>query len=235
VLLTLDPDRRVIGEERYRSLDDLTRCSPDGTLPSGWWDSLQVPDPVRVVRTGTLQAQGSEVEVFNGTPGLEGMIAWGFDQFWSSGFGTPKVTRVVFYDKQVDRCEGIIGMILADVVTLCFDAYEACRDQPCSTWQPIAKRTVLHELAHAWMAEHVDQTTIKEFLQTTGLPTWASTKHLWAERGAELGADTIAWALMDEPTNIYRQSRALACPRLADYFEVLTGRRPPAPTLTCPS
>ena len=139
-----------------------------------------VPDPVLVERTGTLAVGDLEIEVYNGTPGLEGLITWSFAQFRAQGLGTPKVRRVTFHDNQVDKCEGVAGLILGDVVTLCFDSAAACLDQGCTTWQTWAKEIALHELAHAWMDEHLTPEAIEQFQTATGMPTWSG-------RGARMG------------------------------------------------
>ena len=52
---------------------------PTDPEPSGLLASVQVE------RTGTLFVGDLEVEVDNGTPGLEGLIAWSFAQFHAHG------------------------------------------------------------------------------------------------------------------------------------------------------
>jgi hypothetical protein len=56
----------------------------------------------------------------------QGLIVWSFDQFRTHGLGTPKVRRVTFQEKQIDKCEGVAGPILGDVVTVCFGSAAAC-------------------------------------------------------------------------------------------------------------
>jgi hypothetical protein len=208
-------------------MDDLLRCQ--GGLPPGWWDSMVVPDPVLVERTGALTVGDLEIEVYNGTPGLEGLITWSFAQFRSHGLGTPNVRRVTFHKNRIDKCEDVTGLILGDAVTLCFDAAAACMDQDCTDWMCWAKNTTLHELAHAWMDEHLTTETIEQFMSVTGMPTWSSSKRAWGDRGVELAAETIAWATSDEPVRVNPKLGAPSCDELAQYYQVLTGR-PPRPT-----
>ena len=130
-VLHLGRDGLIRAEERFHRIDDLQRCQ-GGTLPPGWWDSTVVPDPVLVERTGSLAVGDLEIEVYNGTPGLESLITWSFAQFRAHGLGTPKVRRVTFHDNQIDKCEGVAGLILGDAVTLCFDSAAACLDQGCT-------------------------------------------------------------------------------------------------------
>ncbi len=228
-VLQLGRDGLIRAEERFHRIDDLQRCSADGALPPGWWDAAVVPDPVRVERTGTLAVGDLEIEVYNGTPGLEGLITWSFAQFRAHGLGAPKVRRVTFHDNQVDKCEGVAGLILGDVVTLCFDSTAACLDPGCTTWDTWVREITLHELAHAWMDEHVTPEVIEQFQTATSMPTWSDPEHAWGDRGIELAAETIAWAMMDGPVRVNPKLGPRTCDELAQYYEILTGR-PPEPT-----
>jgi hypothetical protein len=228
-VLQLGPDGLIQAEERFHRIDDLQRCSADGALPPGWWDSAVVPDPVPVERTGTLAVDDLEIEVYNGTPGLQDLITWSFAQFRVHGLGTPQVRRVTFHNNQTDRCEEVVGLILGDAVILCFDSAASCQDQGCTTWKPWAKQTTLHELAHAWMVEHLTPEVIDQFKTATAMPTWSSSEHPWGQRGVELAAETIAWATSDQPVQVNPKLGSHTCDELARYYQILTGR-PPEPT-----
>jgi hypothetical protein len=230
-VLQLGPDGLIRSEERFHRIDDLQHCQ--GALPPGWWDSAVVPDPVLVERTGGLAIDGLEVEVYNGTPGLEGLITWSFTQFRAHGLGTPMVRRVTFHDKQIDKCERIAGVILGDVVTLCFGSAAACLDGNCTAWQTWAKKAVLHELAHAWIDEHLTAEVIERFLRVTGKPTWASSTQTWGDRGVELAAETIAWALTDQPSRVNPKLGPHTCDEVAQYYQILTGHTPEPAPLGC--
>ena len=229
-VLHLSRDGLIQAEERLHRIDDLQHCSADGALPPGWWDTTVVPDPVLVQRTGTLTVGDLEVEVYNGTPGLEDLITWSFARFRARDLGTPNVRRVTFHNNRIDNCEDFTGMILADAVTLCFDsATAACQDQDCTTWAPWTKQTTLHELAHAWMDEHLTTETIEQFQTATAMPTWSDPKHPWSQRGVELAAETIAWATSDQPVQVNPKLGSHTCDELAQYYQILTGR-PAEPT-----
>jgi hypothetical protein len=228
-VLQLDRDGLIQAEERFQRIDDLQRCSSDGSLPPGWWDSAVVPDPVPVEHTGTLTVDDLEIEVYNGTPGLESLITWSFAQFRTHGLGTPQVRRVTFHNNQTDGCEDVVGLILGDAVILCFDSAASCQDQDCTTWKPWAKQTTLHELAHAWMVEHLTPEVIEEFRNATGMPTWSDQAHPWGQRGVELAAETIAWATSDQPVTVNPKLGSHTCDQLTRYYQILTGRPPPPP------
>ena len=230
-VLQLGPDGLIRAEERFHRIDDLQRCQ--GALPPGWWDSAVVPDPVLVERTGGLTVDGLEIEVYNGTPGLEGLITWSFAQYRAHGLGTPMVRRVTFHDKQIGKCEGLAGLILGDVVTVCFGSAAACLDQGCTVWQTWAKKAVLHELAHAWMDEHLTAEVIARFLAVTGKPTWASSTHEWGDRGVELAAETLAWAMTDQPSRVNPKLGPHTCDELTQYYQILTGRTPEPTPPSC--
>jgi hypothetical protein len=223
-VLQLGRDGLIRSEERFHRIDDLQRCH--GALPPGWWDSVTVPDPVLVERTGSLPVGDLEIEVFNGTPGLDGLITWSFDQFRAHGLGAPEVRRVTFHDNQIDKCEGVTGLILGDAVTLCFDSATACRDRACTAWDTWVQKTTLHELAHAWMDEHLTPQVITQFLTATGKPTWSAPEHPWGDRGVELAAETIAWTMVDQPIPVNPKLGPHSCDELARYYELLTGRTP---------
>jgi hypothetical protein len=225
-VLQLSRDGLIRAEQRFHRLDDVQRCL--GALPPGWWDSAVVPDPVLVERTGTLRIGDQEIEVYNGAPGLDDLIEWSFDQFRAHGLGTPKVRRVTFYNTQVDKCEGVAGLILGDAVTLCFGSAAACQDPDCTTWDAWVQKTSLHELAHAWMDEHLTPEVVERFLMVTGMPTWSSSTRSWRERGVELAAETIAWAMNDQSIPVNPKLGPRSCDELAQYYEILTGR-PPEP------
>jgi hypothetical protein len=227
-VLHLGREGLIEAEERFHRIDDLQRCR--GALPAGWWDTAVVPAPVRVERTGTLTVDGLEVEVYNGTPGLQDLITWSFARFRDHGLGTPNVRRVTFHNNQTDRCEDVVGLILGDAVTLCFDSTTAaCRDPDCTIWEPWAKQATLHELAHAWMDEHLSTETIEEFQTATAMPTWSGPKHPWGQRGVELAAETIAWATSDQPVTVNPKLGSHTCDGLTRSYQILTGR-PPEPT-----
>jgi hypothetical protein len=232
VVLELGPRGRVVSEQRYHRAQDLSRCAMNMTPVDAWWTTLDVPDPVPQVLTGTLQVGGQDVQVFNGTPQLEELIRWGFDRFAEAGLDPPRVSRVTSYNGWSDVCEGIHGLTLDDAIVVCFAGTSSWCADGCPQWCPLARRIMLHELGHAWMADHVDQSVIAEFLRVSGKPTWADRGVAWGERGVELAAETISWALMDDPAVFAAGLESFTCAEHAALFETLTGRRP-GPSAVC--
>jgi hypothetical protein len=223
VVLRLDPAGLVTDEQRHHRVDALTRCSADGTLPPGWWDDTVVPPAVTVVRTGVLVVDGRTVEVFNGTPGLERLLDWGFMRFAAAPLATPGVDRVTFLPADTDDCDAIKGSLWRGSATLCMTADAACLDAGCTRWRPWAKAVVLHELAHAWLAEAVGTAARNRFLDHTGLATWESRDVPWGERGAEWAAAILAWALTDEAHPVHPDLALPSCGERQELFTLLTG------------
>ena len=233
VVLTVDPAGAILREDRYHRVDDLFRCAPSGSLPTAWWDGLKVPDPIPNIRTATLDLGGNEIEVFNGTDQLEELLSWGFSRYEAAGLSAPTVSRVTSHHGWSDACSGVRGLTLNDAVVLCFQGTGLWCAHDCTQWEPEAKEVLLHELAHAWMAEHVDQAIIAEFLRVSGQATWADRDEPWKDRGVELAAETIAWALMDEPAPTLAGLGKRTCDQRAALYETLTGTAPGPDTPCC--
>jgi hypothetical protein len=77
VWLQLDPAGRIGSEARYHRLADLAACQPELDAPTGWWETLTIPEPISVALTGALDAGGTPVEVYNGSPELDALLEWG--------------------------------------------------------------------------------------------------------------------------------------------------------------
>jgi len=83
---------------------------------------------------------------------------------------------------------------------------------------------MLHELSHAWIAEHVTDAQVARVLALTDLESWYSRDVPWAERGVEFAAETMAWGLMD--TTFAVRLDDPPCALLHDVFVALTGAEP---------
>ena len=232
-VLRLDPQGLITAEQRYHRVDALLRCSADGALPSGWWDAITVPPAVTVAHSGTMNVTGREVEVYNGTAGLEGLAGWAFGRFAEAGLAVPAVDRVTFMTA-ADLCEGIRGLAGGGRVTLCYGADQVCLGEGCKQWRPYAKATALHEWAHQWIADRVDASTQQRLVEQAGLETWDSLDSAWGDRGVEWAAEIMAWGLMDEAYDINQDLGLPPCAERAALFGTLTGGRAPL-SATCPS
>lgn len=64
------------------------------------------------------------------------------------------------------------------------------------------EHTMLHELAHAWAYLNLTGGQMEAFVIEHGLDSWNDPDHAWARRGTEHVAETLAWALSDEPRHV---------------------------------
>jgi hypothetical protein len=144
-------------------------------------------------------------------------------RFAAVPLATPGVDRVTFLPADTDDCDAIKGYLWGGSATLCMTADAACLDAGCTRWRPWAKAVVLHELAHAWLAERVGPAARTRFLDHTGLATWESRDVPWGERGAEWAAAIFAWALTDEAHPPHPDLVLPSCEERQELFTLLTG------------
>ena len=220
-MLDLDADGLIVAEHRHHRGDDLVRCT-GGVLPTGWWDEVTLPPAVTIELTDTLDVAGHAVEVFNGTEGLSGLVEWAFGRFTSAGLPAPVVNSVTFLERRADKCDVIVGLIADREVTLCFMT-GICGNDACDRWTDAARTTALHELAHAWIDDHVSTDTRKAFLELAGLESWASADVAWGDRGVELAASTMAWGLLDVESSLNPKLGPRTCAELTELFTLLVG------------
>jgi hypothetical protein len=224
VALRLGDGGLITGEERYRRVDALRRCTDADTRPTGWWDEVSVPDPRTVTRTGAVTAQAQEVAIWNGSDGLEKLVGWGLQRYADAALVPPIATSVTFVPKGDDPWgrHGFAHGSKAGDVALPFTADDACGDdEACADWPTWAKATTLHELAHLWLVRSLSEAAKAEFLQRRGL-TWSDPALPWAQQGSEVAAETVAWGLMDEPSRVDLRLEGPSCQRLAEDFSLLT-------------
>lgn len=98
---------------------------------------------------------------------------------------------------------------------------QTCEDAACTQWRPVAGHTLLHEYAHAWMRDNLDEDTRQEFLQFSGLARWDDDNDDWADKGMEQAANAIAYGLLEEP-----RYRGATCEQSLAGYRLLTGQEP---------
>jgi hypothetical protein len=92
--------------------------------------------------------------------------------------------------------------------------------------QRLQLQALVHEMAHAWTDQNLDDAIRQAFVVLTGSDTWNRRSSDWQERGTERAADLITWALLDPPV-LFVEFDGMSCDVWAAAFEVLTDR--PAP------
>ena len=87
------------------------------------------------------------------------------------------------------------------------------------------KLCLLHEMAHAWLAQHLTTATRTAFLEHASLTTWWDAEVRWHERGVEYAAETLAWGLMDRRLRMVRIGDPTV-DHLETGYRLLTGAEP---------
>lgn len=233
VALSLDGER-VDREQRYHDIMSVRRCYDPTTLQPGWWDELPIPSTIVTERTGIVSYGDLTVEVFNGTPELDGFLRWGFSRYEAAGLPVPQVASVTFLSAR-EACYNLGGQASATEqgtsITLCRAPDDLCPDGACDDSPARHRQLWLHELAHSWLDEYTDEVTRATFLEMVGLTRWADRDDPWTDRGEERAADTLAFGLMDEPVELVPEFHA-DCDERTARFRILAGHDPLA---TCPS
>lgn len=153
------------------------------------------------------------------------LVEFGTDRFEAQGLELPEL-QFVFHDSLVP-CDGHKGRY--------------CRERGLVEMCSNDKRTLLHEMAHAWAGVNLKSTDREAFVELHGLDSWNGHEHAWERRGTEHVAETIAWALSDDPHHVkwvedlsdgtsHLEYRILTIDvdveTLMDSFRTLTGMSP---------
>lgn len=239
VLLEVNRLREIVAERRFHALDSVRVCGGADAIDDGWWTGLELPGRLSQRVTGHLTTPAGPVEIRHGTPELEVVTEWALGRFPATGLPAPEVT-VVSFDPYHPRCAELRGYCewchAGTTVVICVDAPgiawtppgdhdPTCPQGDCPAAAPSKRHVLLHELSHAWMATHLDQHTREVFTAHIGATSWDDRSTVWAQRGVERAADTLAWGLSGNP-----ETRLVVghpdCITLADGFRILTDADP---------
>ena len=144
------------------------------------------------------------------------LARWAFDRFDQAGLELPPLS-LSFHDDRTE-CEGHVGYFRPGTpasIDICGFNWNRFLVTP--------KKTILHELAHAWAHQTLDGETRDLFLDARGLDTWQDHSVPWEEQGIEHAAEVIAWGLIDEDLLLTSIGETDSV-QLAEGFELLTGR-----------
>jgi hypothetical protein len=114
------------------------------------------------------------------------LLEFGLARFASQGLELPEI-RFEFHPGPTD-CDGNTGFYVTETRTVAM----------CS----LDKKTMLHELAHAWAEVNLTVEEKEAFTRSYGLEAWNVATDPWTERGTERAAEIIAWALLDRSATI---------------------------------
>src|SRR5262245_12993765 len=155
---------------------------------------------------------GSGVEIEGGTPAQRTMTEQAAERFREAGLGEPTV--MIRFHEERDACDGRTGRSYGQTVDLCG-----------IHTNELSRRTVLHEMAHAWIDAHVTAGLEERFLRLRQLDRWNDHSDGWEQRGTEHAAEIIEWALAGQGSGIDLPSIPDNDPSgLAEGYQLLTGR-----------
>lgn len=147
------------------------------------------------------------------------LIDWAAGRFEQIGLELPQVEIVI--DADHERCDGAHGRFLGNdersQIILCLEHTESFGAELHR------RRTLVHELAHAWDHHRITDSERVRLVQVLGVDTWYGTDAEWDHRGAERFAETLVWGLYDQ-----RRRPVLidvSCADLHRDFVSLTGHR----------
>jgi hypothetical protein len=169
-----------------------------------------------VVLTLAMTRLETETRIIGGTPAQQVMARWAVGRFTESGMNLPSLE--VRFHRASTSCGGRMG------------SYRDGEADICGTHvNSMSRRTLLHEMAHAWVDANVSADLEARFLRLRQLETWNDHAVDWEERGTEHAAEIISWALNGQGTGTERPSIPRNDPeQLATAYALLTGH--PLPT-----
>ena len=224
-------DDVVSHEIRYTHVPAARRCLSD--LDGGWWTTFELPADLQNNVTEIVDSGGRTVELVNAEPIHADYVRWLIGMFIEGGLGPPDLSAVWFPPNP--HCVGeATGLAIgADAryegehtIVWCFDEGQLVQGAGRSGWAIGVILIGLHEFAHHWMLEFLDDETRTAFTELTGLPTWRDHAFSWDERAVERAAYTIAWGLAGNEDARYKFAPAPSCEELAARYEMLTRHSP---------
>lgn len=220
----------IVHERRFAHLESARRCGIE--VGDGWWTDFEMPRSLESNVTRVIDVAGGPVDLVNAESGHEALARWLVDRYGEGGLPLPDV-RAIWFPPSPD-CIGRSGLAIPDdarydgrhTAVLCQDADDLASAATESGWTVSAVTSGIHELAHLWMLDHVDQQTEAAFTMRVGLDDWYGSDAVWRERGVEHAAATIAWGLAGTTDARYPLLPPPDCSELAARYELLTGRPP---------
>ena len=148
------------------------------------------------------------------------LTEWALARFERAGLQLPPLAIAFHDDKK--PCDGQPGLFRSSTPTQ-IDICGFNRNRFLVT----PKKTILHELGHAWAQLNLTNDIRERFLHLRGLDTWADEKTPWEEKVSEHAAEVIAWALIDQEL-LMTTIRNADPETLAQAYELLTSTEPPS-------
>jgi hypothetical protein len=171
------------------------RTNRTTALPLALLLALELNVTPAVAEQGNPAEPPTGVQVTGGGKEAVRLVDWAVTQYESAGLSLPAINVRVHHDQA--PCEGHLG--------LTYNTPDAATVHLCTpgNGRGIVDRLILvHELAHAWVAENVDAAGRDQFIGVHGLEAWWESANGWERQGVEWAAETIAWAVSDEDVRL---------------------------------
>ena len=193
-----------------------------GLLPGRTVSEADRPEslPFEVARVTEPPLEGA-LQVSNETgssrqeTGIQDVVRSSLERYETVGLAVPDSSITFHRDRS--NCGGFGGLWTGGKgrhrIDICVGGHSQRRE------------ILLHELAHAWVSEHIDDAGRQSFLELRGLDIWNDGSVPWEERGTEQAAMIIAWGL-GEGCTIPKDLVGEDVSTLATGFQFLTGRQP---------
>ncbi|MFO7548750.1 MAG: hypothetical protein R6X29_07790 [Acidimicrobiia bacterium] len=152
-------------------------------------------------------------------PDQQRLVDWAIGRYVAAGLELPPV--IIAFSPTDGPCDGNPGLFRDHPAA----HIDLCPSGPLD--ETAARKTILHELAHAWTDAFLSADDRREFMALRGLDVWSGPAAPWELRGTEHAAEALAWALFDGELRMVTIADA-GPDDLAAAYRRLTGEDPPA-------
>lgn len=179
-----------------------------------------VPQRRNIVATAALRPDPM-------TEAQAGIVAEAVGLFEEAGYVLSERLAVSFHPS-VEGCKGNLGLFTIERGVP--EARVCWTHEDPGVQRRIQLQGLVHELAHVWAHETLTDPLRDAFVEFVGAASWNDAGTEWGDRGTELAAELITWALLDPPV-LFADTDRLACGRWEAAYQLLTAM--PAPDHIC--
>ena len=140
--------------------------------------------------------------------------------FEDSGFTAPEF--LARFHTTDEACKGHRGLHVVTTDGVSTIHVCATHDNPLVI-EMVRERTLMHEVAHAWVNQNVSDQQMADFMELRGLSVWEGNGAAWADLGAEHAAEILLWGMTDETRNINWQIDDSDIENLRAAYRILIG------------
>ena len=202
------------------TFDGEVEVQLEGNLISlGEWLYWRPKEAERMISDPVFSGSVDGINLYNANSKQQHLVEWAIARFDTAGLDPPPVSHITF--PPTAACvPGRSGMTFCSTETCSIDICTPADDFTAATALPLtARRTMLHELGHAWNATFITQATQQEFIALRNLDQWKD--DVWQDSGNEQAAEILMWGLIEDP--LAHRIPETTCTELHQAFQLLTG------------